>query len=360
MASLYRRGKTYWGRAQRQNKEYRRSLETTDRATAERHLREWLTELDAIKWGDKPRRTFDEATARFIKEHMTTLKPATSVRYGVSLKNLAMHFGGKTLDQIQSGLMSEFETARRAEGVTASTIRRDLACLSSVFTSAEEWEWIDDGRNPVPSYMRRRAKRGLKEAPPRTRYLTLDEEVQLLCGATKPPREAMTLAIDTGLRREELFSLMWTQVDLKKRVIVTTRATKNGKARHVPLPERSAQILAQLPTLDKCPYVLFNPNTRERYTQMNMGFRAAVRRSGLKDLKWHDLRRTAGCRWLQRDGKSMQEVSTLLGHSDVKITGQRYAFLESEDVAASLSGRTNTVDRAAEILDFPNKIGAKS
>ena len=48
----------------------------------------------------------------------------------------------------------------------------------------------------------------------------------------------------------------------------------------------------------------------------------------------------AGCRWLQRDGKSMEEVSILLGHTSVKITAERYAFLRSEDVAESLSGRT--------------------
>jgi integrase len=50
-------------------------------------------------------------------------------------------------------------------------------------------------------------------------------------------------------------------------------------------------------------------------------------------------RRTAGCRWLQRDGKRIEEVSILLGHSSVKITEQCYAFLEAEQVAASLSRR---------------------
>jgi integrase len=53
------------------------------------------------------------------------------------------------------------------------------------------------------------------------------------------------------------------------------------------------------------------------------------------------LRRTAGCRWLQRDGKRIEEVSILLGHSSVLVTEQRYAFLEGERIAASLSGRTN-------------------
>jgi integrase len=73
---------------------------------------------------------------------------------------------------------------------------------------------------------------------------------------------------------------------------------------------------------------------------MNKGLKAAARRAGIEDLRWQDLRRTAGCRWLQRDGKSMEEVSILLGHSSVMVTETRYAFLEAEDVAASL-GHTN-------------------
>lgn len=109
-------------------------------------------------------------------------------------------------------------------------------------------------------------------------------------------------------------------------------------------PERSRAILAAI--LDALPpdasYVFVNPETKKRYVQMNKGFKAAVRRANLSDLEWHDLRRTAGCRWLQRDGKSMEEVSTLLGHSSVQVTEQRYAFLESEKVAASISGRTKT------------------
>jgi hypothetical protein len=169
MAGLYRRGAVYWGRVHRQGQHYRRSLKTADRSVAEKRLRIWLDDLDAIAWGEKPRRSFEEASEKFIREHLTAIKPNAAKRYGVSLKSLVGHFAGKTLDRITSAELSEFETKRRTEGVTAGTIRRDLACLSSMLTSAEEWEWIDDGKNPVPSYLRRRAKRGLKEASPRTR-----------------------------------------------------------------------------------------------------------------------------------------------------------------------------------------------
>ena len=88
---LYRRGNVYWGRAQRQGREQRRSLQTSSRSVAEKRLRQWLGELDAIRWGDKPRRTFQEAATDFIRKHLTTLKPSAAKRYGVSLKNLSLH-----------------------------------------------------------------------------------------------------------------------------------------------------------------------------------------------------------------------------------------------------------------------------
>jgi integrase len=329
MAAIYRRGKRYWARAQRKGREYRRSLATTNRAVAERRFREWLEELDAIAYGDKPRRTWEEASERFIREHLPTIKRSAAVRYGVSLKHLDEHFAGKMLHQITSAGMSEFEAKRRAQGVSTSTIRRDLACLSSLLTSAQDWEWIEI--NPVPDFLRRRAKRGLKEGEARTRYLTEEEERRLLKSASPAVRWAMTLAIDTGLRREELFGLAWAQVDMLRGLIDTTRRTKSGRSRKVPIPPRSAQILAHVPRNLESPHVLVNPDTGERYVQMNKGLKAACRRAGLKDVQWHDLRRTAGCRWLQRDGKSMEEVSLLLGHSSVLVTEKSYAFLDQRN-----------------------------
>lgn len=350
MARLYRRGKVYWARAQRGGREFRGSLKTGNRAIAEVRLRQWLADLDAVAWGDRPLHRFEAATKRFIAEHLTTLKPSSAKRYGVSLTNLAEHFAGKPLAAITSAELSAFETARRSQGVTASTIRRDLACLSSLLRSASDWEWIDDGANPVPSYLRRRARRGLKEAPPRTRYLTEAEEARLLQKASPAVRIAIVLAIDTGLRREELFSLTWPQVDLVRGTVQTTTQTKSGRARHAPLPARAGTILGTVPRRLDCPYVLVNPDTGGRYLQMNKGLKAAARRAGIVDVRWHDLRRTAGCRWLQRDGRTMLEVSVLLGHSSVQVTEQRYAFLEADAVAEAVSGRTKTGTGTADVV----------
>lgn len=301
MAGPYRRGRVFWARVQRQGRDIRFSLKTTNRAVAEKRFRDWLAERDGTAWGDKPRHTYAKAEERFIREHLTTLKPKSALRYGVSLKNLAGHFGDKTLDQITRSTLSEFETARRTDGVRPGTIRRDLACLSSLMTSAIDWEWVDDGGNPVPGYLRRRAKRGLKEAPGRTRYLTEAEEAKLLEHATHDVRNAITLAIDTGLRLEEMFGLKWSQVEHSRGTITTTSRTKSGRMRKVPLPLRARTIVGTLPRYLECPHVLVNPDTETRYVNMTKGLKAAMRRARIIDLRWQDLRRTAGCRWLQRD-----------------------------------------------------------
>jgi len=142
-------------------------------------------------------------------------------------------------------------------------------------------------------------------------------------------RDAIRFAIDTGLRREEQFGLTWERVDLRAGEIMLDGTTRSGRPRRVPLLPRSAQILAQLPRHIRSRYVSCHRNG-ERYRNMEKGFKAARRRAALRSLRWHDLRRTCGCRLLQDHGMSMEAVKEWLGHSSVTVTEKAYAFLEIE------------------------------
>ena len=370
MAGTYRRGRIWWARAQRDGVERRESLKTTDRRVADGRYREWLERLDAIAWGDRPRRTFAEAVEKFIRDHCPTLKHSTARRYGVSLKAMSDTFQGLYLDQITRDKLGEYETVRRATPTAGNkwkkprlpsvvTVRRDLACLSALLSCCEEWDWTPDGSNIVPSYMKRKAKRGsLKESPPRTRYLSEGDETKILQVASPAIRIAVMLAIDTGLRLEEQLSLMWSQVDFRRGIISTTRRTKSGRSRVVPLPPRSAAALARLSAQPRVGPVtstyVFRHDTGERFLSLKGGFLGAAKRAKLSDLTWHDLRRTAGCRWLQRDGRKMEEVSLLLGHSSVKVTERHYAFLNGEAVAQSVA--QSPAQRAAVRPEIVNQI----
>ena len=170
--NLKLRGNVWWFRKRVQGKDQEISLETDNlgvaKARRDRLLQE-LREQGGARWGENRRHTFNDAAERFGKEHFKTLKDTSRVRYIVSISNLLKIFDNVPLCEISSVKLGEFEQRRRCEGVTNSTIRRDLACLSVIFSTAEEWEWV--AKNPVKPYLRGRAKRGLKEGDPRTRYL---------------------------------------------------------------------------------------------------------------------------------------------------------------------------------------------
>lgn len=303
--------------------------------------------MDATAWGDKPPRPWQAVWERFLLEHFPTLKPNSRKRYAVSLKNLSKVLDGKTIQQVSTGLLSEFETLRRSEGATAPTIRRDLACLSCIMSYCEEWEWIEDGANIIPAYLRRRRRRGLKESPGRTRYLSEAEEALLLDNCNEPCRSVAIMAIETGLRDQELLSLKWEQIDLKNGTIQTGTTTKSGRNRFAPVSKRAAQILAQRPRHITSPFVFYNSDGK-RFGRLNKAFEGAVKRAKLKDVRWHDLRRTAGCRWLQRDGRSMQEVCVMLGHSSVAVTEKSYAFLDDEKTAQKSAQGSRTARKSVK------------
>ncbi len=265
------------------------------------------------------------------------------------------HFQGVYLDEIGSAKMGDFERARLAAGVTTTTVRRDLACLSSLFSRAEEWEWVTS--NPVKPYKRGRAKAGLKEGPARTRYLSIQEEEAILPLLPPKAKDAVAFAIDTGLRKEEQFSLELTDINLDEREItVRAEVAKTGVERRVPLLDRALAIAIKLSANRVGRVPLFVTAKGKRYSAnsptMYEALQKGCRRAGVARCSWHDLRRTCGCRRLQEDEMSMQEVSAWLGHGDVRITQQRYAFLRVDELHKALK-------RASNVVNFSRKVQNK-
>ena len=340
MASVYRpKGTKYWwGRVQRNGKLFRRSLRTTTRTVAEKRLRQWLDEQEAAQWGEKPLPLYSDAMLAFLQGHCEQIKPASKRRYMVSARALNPHFKGLTLGQITHGKLSEFEAARRRDGASAPTIRRDLACLSSMIETAITEQDLEMP-NVVPSYLKKRRRRGvLKEAPPRTRYLAMDEEAELLLHASPYLRPMISFAIDTGLRLEEQLSLRWDRhiYTAHSEIRLSPADTKTDIGRAVPLLPRAKQILHNLPRHFQSPYVFHKRETGERYQKLTRGLAGAAKRAGIKDLRWHDLRRTCGCRLLQDHGMSIEQVSKWLGHATIAQTQRSYAFLEVEQLHAGI------------------------
>ena len=289
----------------------------------------------------------------FTEHHLPTLRASSQKRYLLSLLTLTPHFKDKTLQGVTRGHLSEFVAARRKQGVKAGTIRRDLACLSSLYTTADDFDLCDV--NPVSSFMRQQKKRrGLKEAPPRTRYLSHPEEDLILrhaasrvenCRPRQPKTEltrqmilaAIVLSIDIGLRDEELLTLEWEYVDpFRNQIVIPAARSKSGVERTVPLLPRAKQVLMGLQRHDKSQLVIWHRNG-VRFYDLNHTLQKLAADVSVKGVRWHDLRRTCGCRLLQDHGLSMIQVSKWLGHASVVQTERAYAFLDVQQLHAALA-----------------------
>jgi integrase len=347
--NVKRRGKQLYWRFQKEGKEYSGPLDTRDIALAKDRRDRKLAELKATNWGETPRRTFNEAVKEFGKEHYKNLKPATRKRYTASVANLLQVLDGVNLEDIDTVKLSDFERGRKVQmskrsraNVTTATIRRDLACLSVIFTLAQGWGWVKS--NPVKPYIfLRNQTKALPNSEPRERYLDHEEEEEILQHASPKAIRSITFAIDTGLRKAEQFGSEWRDMDFKKRRIrVRKELTKNGKERYVPMVPRVYAMLKEMHAERdlRCPFV-FATNDGKRYSPNSPFYfealQTAVRRANkarkakgqpeMEHVEWHDLRRTCGCRLLQDRKFLMEEVSKWLGHSSTKVTEQHYAFL---------------------------------
>ena len=137
----------------------------------------------------------------------------------------------------------------------------------------------------------------------------------------------VVLAIETGMRRGELLSITWSDVDLSSRV-VRLHLTKNGHERTVPLTPVAVQTLSSLPTPDDRVFPVTTVAVRQAWVRL-------VERAGIRDLRLHDLRHEAVSRFFEL-GLSTPEVAMISGHRDARML-MRYTHLRPAAIAAKLA-----------------------
>ena len=290
-------------------------------------LRRMLAEYATMARGDGPRRRYEEAVERFLSE--AAFKPGTRVAYRCCHEAFRPLMQNRYLDEIDRRTLADFVSRRKQAGVTDTTIRRDLAFLSSLCAMAVRWGWL--GTNPVTALN----KRALKASRPRTRFLTPAELDRLLAVTADHIRPAIIIAVETGLRKEELFSLTLSGIDLTRREIRLDH-TKSGTPRHVPLSDKAITTIKSLlnqPQRPSTPY-LFAKADGSRFADMKNGFVAACKRANVADFRWHDLRHTFAS-WFVQDGGDLYHLSRILGHASVEMT-TRYGHLRTDDLHAEL------------------------
>ena len=157
----------------------------------------------------------------------------------------------------------------------------------------------------------------------RTRYLTVEEVQKLLKACNDQIRSIVEFAVNTGLRKGEIFDLKWTDVNMEQ-CVIWIHTSEKGAPRHVPMNDRVREILDNLPR--KSLYVFSSRIKRcSKITDIKKAFRTAVEKAKIEDFRFHDLRHTFASH-LVMAGVPLKAVSELLGHSTLKMT-EKYAHL---------------------------------
>jgi integrase len=167
-----------------------------------------------------------------------------------------------------------------------------------------------------------------KQPPGRVTYLELDGFSKLLKACPSWLKSMVVIAAYTGMRQREIRLLTRENIDLGKRMIVTTK-TKNRERKMVPMHPTVFELLKSLPPRLDTPY-LFAEKDGQPYTRhkVSMAFRRACRKAEIKDFRFHDLRHHFASH-LTMSGQNQRTLMELLGHKDPRMT-VRYQHLTPE------------------------------
>ena len=220
--------------------------------------------------------------------------------------------------QLRRGEKPKTATSSRAPG----TVVRYIAVLSHLFTIAiKEWGWAES--SPVAKIRKPREPRG------RGRFLSKTECVRLLetCKASSSTHlyPAVVLALSTGMRRGEIFSLQGSQIDLIKQRI-TIYKTKNGEIRVVPLMDLALELIGAM-SKARAPeeLIVFPGSGKGPSADIKKSWYTALEDAEIADFRFHDLRHTAAS-YLAMGGASLLEIAAVLGHKTLSMV-KRYSHL---------------------------------
>ena len=229
---------------------------------------------------------------------------------------------------------------RRKQGVSEHTLVKDQACLMACLNQAVQDEILEEnplkkwkkltkgiGGNEVIRYLGQKDEVEDYPKGERARFL---EAVANMDKRFKHTKYIVLLAYYTGMRRGEILNLQWDEVSLNTKTIhLKSDKTKSKKAHTVYLSDKAVSILKEWKEQQKVKsiknYVFFNIETKQPFDSIKTAWNALCKRASIQDFRFHDLRHDFATRQIA-NGKSIYEVSAMLGHSSVKVT-ERYAHL---------------------------------
>jgi integrase len=299
--------------------------------------------------------------SRYFPWADSNLKSASEVRriFNRDFKQ----FLPKRMDSISKWDAQKWMAEQQKQGMAVSTINRRISILKSALSKAAEWEVISV--SPLAG-----TKRLKTDDTGHVRYLDDVEESALreALSARQDHQRAerasynkwlkqrhmealpelygrftdylmpiVLLAMNTGMRRGELFKLCWADVNLKGKLLtVKGSGAKSKTTRHIPLNDEAFNTLVTWRNEQPPSELVFpNTDTGERFTHIRRSWTKVIKDSGIEKFRFHDLRHHFAS-MLVMAGVDLNTVRELMGHASIEMT-LRYAHLAPEHKAAAVA-----------------------
>lgn len=253
---------------------------------------------------------------------------------------------GPELVALVDGLTPSPKTRRKIKALSVSAKNRVIALLKVMFATMHAWGVI--AHNPAAILKCRR------EHNQRARVLRAEEMSAFMAALLDLPlivRLLLLFMLLTGMRIGEARRARWSSFNRSTRTLHLP-VTKSG-SRHVPLSPEALLILEALERFRRNDWMFpgagdgpISPPAKQ--------FKKLVAQAGTDGLWMHDLRRsfsTIAC----EQGASIQDVSRLIGHADVKTT-ERYVVSQHQRLHDAASGVGHYLRSFLESVLSPSSI----
>lgn len=322
--------------------------------------KEWIQDTESairdgrhFKTRESKRHTVGEMLDRFINQWLSKF-PHRKEKQRQYLNWWQQYCGDELLSNLTPSTIASardkllHEVTGRGSPRSPSTVNRYLSAFGKALTIAvKEWGWLED--NPMQKITRP------TENQSRERFLSVMEKEKLLqeCAQSRNPNlyPIVALALVTAMRFSEIVGLKWADIDFENKRIFLWK-TKNGDRRVIPLIKPSEDILRKCLTFGKSSEELIFQSIRNLKSHQKISIREsfenAVKRAGIENCRFHDLRRTA-CSYMAMGGATQGELMAILGHRSPQMT-RRYAHYSQHHLSDVLEKGHKLQARKEEIL----------
>ena len=222
------------------------------------------------------------------------------------------------LHEINREKIEEAALAKEAEGVKPVSVNRMLEILRAILRRAHnDWEWLET----IPVIRMRYVEKS------RVRWLSQHEANRLMKELPQHLADMAAFSLATGLRAANVRELKWEDIDMERcHAWINPDKAKAKKAVSVPLNKNAMAILEGRQETHAKYVFTYNGNPVGKCN--TRAWRNALRRAGIENFRWHDLRHTWAS-WHVQNGTSLQELQVLGGWSSLEMV-LRYAHLSSD------------------------------